>query len=245
MFRTVYYTVESGGNGRPIRVALISDLHRSVYGDNQCDLMDAIAREHPAALLMCGDIFHCTPTEGSRDFLRAAAAAYPCYYVTGNHENANKNREELLQFVRNLGITILQGDCAVFEANSRRLNLCGIDDPRRFSRDMMREQLERASQSAPEGNYTILLAHRPEYIEDYLAYGFDLVLAGHAHGGQWRIPGIMDGFFASGQGFFPRYTGGRYDFGRQTMILGRGLTEFTHFVPRILNPPELVMIDLV
>lgn len=244
MFRTVHYTVESGGDGRTIRAALMSDLHRSVYGDNQRALMEAIAQEKPDVLLMCGDIFHCTPTEGSRVFLRAAAA-YPCYYVMGNHENASKNREELLQFVRSLGITVLQGDCAVFEARGRRLNLCGIDDPRMSGPDMMREQLETAAKSAPDGNYTILLAHRPEYVEDYLAYGFDLVLAGHAHGGQWRIPGILDGFFASGQGFFPKYTGGRYDFGHQTMILGRGLTEFTHFVPRIFNPPELVMVDLV
>ena len=251
-FKIRHYTVacnagacNAGGEGTPLRFAMVSDLHRAQYGEGQCDLMNAIAQEQPAAILMCGDIFHYKPTEGSRAFLRAAAARYPCYYVTGNHETRSRKADELKAFIRSLGIHVMEGNCEVFESVGRRVNLCGIEEPYVIGREAMRRQLADASEASRNGNFTILLAHRPELIGEYLPYDFDLILAGHAHGGQWRIPGILDGFFASGQGFFPKYTGGRYDFGDKTMILGRGLTQYTHFVPRIFNPPELVILDLV
>ena len=251
-FKIRHYTVacnagacNAGGEGTPLRFAMVSDLHRAQYGEGQCDLMNAIAQEQPAAILMCGDIFHYKPTEGSRAFLRAAAARYPCYYVTGNHETRSRKADELKAFIRSLGIHVMEGNCEVFESGGRRVNLCGIEEPYVIGREAMRRQLADASEASRNGNFTILLAHRPELIGEYLPYDFDLILAGHAHGGQWRIPGILDGFFASGQGFFPKYIGGRYDFGDKTMILGRGLTQYTHFVPRIFNPPELVILDLV
>ena len=94
------------------------------------------------------------------------------------------------------------------------------------------------------GAYTILLAHRPEYYETYCNYSFDLVLCGHAHGGQWRIPYLINGLYAPNQGIFPKYAGGRYDGDKTTMIVSRGLDIETTWVPRIFNRPELVIIDL-
>ena len=73
---------------------------------------------------------------------------------------------------------------------------------------------------------------------------FDLVLCGHAHGGQWRIPGLLNGLYAPHQGVFPDYAGGRYDSEDMTMIVSRGLSRETTMVPRIFNRPELVVIDL-
>ena len=91
--------------------------------------------------------------------------------------------------------------------------------------------------------YRILLAHRPEAIDEYRQMDFDLILSGHAHGGQWRIPGWINGVYAPGQGFFPRYAGGVYPLDDLVMIVSRGLSNNT-WVPRIFNPPELVMIEL-
>ena len=95
------------------------------------------------------------------------------------------------------------------------------------------------------GKFSVLLAHRPERIEDYLQYPFDLIVSGHAHGGQWRIPGILNGLLAPNQGFFPPYAGGQYDFADTTLIVSRGLARESTRIPRIFNRPELVVIDLV
>lgn len=90
----------------------------------------------------------------------------------------------------------------------------------------------------------MLLSHRPELFETYQKYGFDLVLSGHAHGGQWRIPGVLNGLFAPDQGLFPEYAGGRYDYAEGTMIVSRGLARESTPVPRIFNRPEVVIVDI-
>ena len=82
-------------------------------------------------------------------------------------------------------------------------------------------------------------------IDMYLQYEFDLILSGHAHGGQWRIPRILNGFLAPNQGFFPKYAGGKYDFNHTTFIVSRGLAKESTRIPRIFNPPELVIVDIL
>ena len=94
--------------------------------------------------------------------------------------------------------------------------------------------------------FSILLTHRPERVEDYTGRGFDLVLAGHAHGGQWRLPGLINGLIAPNQGLFPRYAGGRYALdGDTTMIVSRGLARESTRIPRLFNRPELVVVDIL
>ena len=79
----------------------------------------------------------------------------------------------------------------------------------------------------------------------YAAAGFDLVVSGHAHGGQVRIPGLINGLCAPNQGWFPDYAGGEYCAGETTMIVSRGLsTQAQMHVPRLFNRPELVIITL-
>ncbi len=92
--------------------------------------------------------------------------------------------------------------------------------------------------------YTVLLSHRPEFFELYTEYNFDLVLSGHAHGGQWRIPYILNGLYAPNQGVFPKYAGGEYTENNTTMIVSRGLARESTLLPRFYNRPELVIIDL-
>ena len=92
-------------------------------------------------------------------------------------------------------------------------------------------------------SYSILVTHRPERVESYAASGFDLIVAGHAHGGQARLPGLINGVYAPNQGLFPNYAGGMYVLTAQTsMVVSRGLCR--NVIPRIFNPPELVIIDI-
>ncbi|MCI6317034.1 MAG: hypothetical protein MR877_07735 [Spirochaetia bacterium] len=81
---------------------------------------------------------------------------------------------------------------------------------------------------------------------DYLSYDYDLILAGHAHGGQWKLPFAKNGLYAPMQGLFPKYSGGLYDFKKQgsVLIVSRGLSHQIPNIPRFFNPPELVVIEI-
>ena len=106
-------------------------------------------------------------------------------------------------------------------------------------------QLDAALAQAEEGTFTLLMAHRPELIDKYAAAGFDLVVSGHAHGGQVRIPGLVNGLCAPNQGWFPKYAGGEYHLRSTTMIVSRGLsTQKQWYVPRVFNRPELLIVTV-
>ncbi len=130
--------------------------------------------------------------------------------------------------------------------------LAGIGDPgtpcaaRVAKEERLRleaETVEKALDAVPSRRerYSILLSHRPEHIRRYAARQFDLVLTGHAHGGQFRLPLLLpNGLFAPEQGYFPRYTSGRYVLGDATEIVSRGLGPSV--IPtRLFNRPCLVV----
>ncbi len=127
--------------------------------------------------------------------------------------------------------------------------MSGINDPdkERFTGKIgdFYSELDKIQRKKDDNLFRVLLTHRPSYIESYLKYGFDLVLCGHAHGGQWRIPFILNGVFAPDEGWLPKYAGGKYDFPNGQMIVSRGLARESTRVPRIFNRPELVIVDVV
>lgn len=250
--KTVFYMIESEKIKHPVRIALITDLHSDKYGKNQSTLIKAVEKQNPDIVLLGGDIFDDNGTYDNAEItIRQLAEQYPCYYVTGNHEYWSRDSANILNIVKSCGVTVLSGTCDTIEIYGQKLNICGVDDPdvtEYLEEGMpMDKQLERVEQAALEAgseNYTILLSHRPELFETYQKYDFDLVLCGHAHGGQWRIPGLLNGLYAPNQGVFPKYAGGRYDYETGTMIVSRGLARESTPVPRIFNRPELVVVDI-
>jgi len=254
--KTEYYTVESDKLSAPVRIALLTDLHSCKYGKNQKNLIETVQEQNPDIVLLGGDIFD---DKGSYDnaelTVKQLAEQYPCYYVTGNHEYWGYDSATILDIVKNCGVTILAGECETITLNGQMINICGVNDPDAevylAEGEPVELQLERADEAAKEAEmavgeeiFTVLLSHRPELYEIYQNYGFDLVLSGHAHGGQWRIPGVLNGLYAPHQGLFPEYAGGRYDYAGGTMIVSRGLARESTPVPRIFNRPELVIVDI-
>lgn len=228
---------------------MITDLHSCWYGKEQKTLISAVNEQNPDVVLLGGDIFDDNENYANAEkVLRQLVERYPCYYVTGNHEYWSKDIDNILKIVEDCGVKILSGDCDKMEINGQHINICGVDDPHvvDYTDDgiPIEEQLDELNQSVDTEYYTILLSHRPELAETYQKYDFDLVLSGHAHGGQWRIPGILNGLYAPGQGLFPKYAGGRYDFENTTMIVSRGLARESTPLPRIFNRPELVIVDI-
>ena len=121
------------------------------------------------------------------------------------------------------------------------IRLAGIEDPLFYPDETVEEKI---SPIMHGDTYTILLSHRPELTKEYTALAFDAVVCGHAHGGQWRLPGLINGVYAPHQGIFPKFAGGLYDLGTTTLIVSRGLARETTLVPRIFNRPELVIMEI-
>lgn len=241
--KTVRYEMENSRIEQPLTVGLVADLHSCNYGEKQRTITQAIQTSNPDVLLLAGDIIDDDlPEVKAEEFLEWAGKNYDTYYVTGNHEYWTHEIDRLKSMVRNYNIKVLEGDSIPLQIHGNEIDICGIDDP--YCKNWS-EQLQRASEHRRKGVFSILLTHRPERIEEYLPYRYDLILAGHAHGGQWRIPFLLNGLLAPNQGLFPKYAGGRYDFDYGSMIVSRGLArESTRIVPRIFNRPEYVVIQI-
>lgn len=240
------YTVGSEKVKKTVRIALLTDLHSCFYGEGQRELLDMVEAQHPDVVLLGGDIVDdVLPEDNAWLTVRRLAARYPTYYVTGNHEYRSGRVETIRREMAESGVIVLAGECRSVLLQGQRVELCGVDDPK-CGGSMWSDQLSAAAKAADPDCFAVLLSHRPERVEDYLAYDFDLVLSGHAHGGQWRLPGLVNGLLAPDQGFFPAYAGGLYRLDENTdLVVSRGLARESTRVPRIFNPPELVIIDVM
>ena len=241
------YAVDAQEIVSPVRIALITDLHSCRYGKNQEKLIAALEKEAPDIVLLGGDIFDDDAADTNAEaFIAGIAGDYPLYYVSGNHEHwaGEAAFAVKMDILERYGVKRLSGSGERLEIRGEEIFICGADDPEAKGEDAFYAQLDMVRASVPEGVYSVLLSHRPEYFEAYCGPGFDLVLCGHAHGGQWRLPGIINGLYAPNQGLFPEYAGGKYDAGETAMIVSRGLARESTRIPRIFNRPEIVMVEL-
>ena len=237
------YTLHSERLSGMVRIALITDLHSCRYGPQQETLCRVLREQAPDLVLLGGDLFDDElPPQPALDLLQAAVA-YPCYYVTGNHEFWTGRVPEIKAYLTGLGVTVLDGSCTPVQVRGQTVNVCGVDDPA-CGETAFCHQLEAVQTGRVPEAYTLLLSHRPERTGQYLTGSFDLILAGHTHGGQWRIPGLINGFLAPNQGLFPAHAGGLYSLGNTTLLISRGLARESTAIPRIWNRPELVVVDL-
>jgi len=230
-----------------IKIVLISDLHSTIHGKDQCILINKVKDINPDLIVLSGDIIDdVAPMIGTQLFLAGISGIAPIFYVTGNHEYMSRNIRKIREELASFGVIILSDAYTTIEMNNTEIVIAGIEDPykKKFEtpRYNQNESMERAFRELDEIKlYKILIAHRPEKIEIYKKYSFDLILSGHAHGGQVIIPHVLNGLYAPNQGFFPKYAGGIYTHGNVTHIISRGLS-ITPLLPRIFNPPELVVI---
>lgn len=231
------------------RLVQVSDLHNASFGEGNAELLERVEQAQPDCIALTGDLVDSrhTDVDAALSFASEAAKIAPTYYVTGNHEARLEEWEQLLTGLEEAGVTILQNESILLEREGQSIAFSGVEDPS-FHDDPLLHDTEGIwernleSLSPEEGRYTILLSHRPEYFAFYEKLGFDLVLAGHAHGGQFRLPGI-GGLWAPGQGLFPEYDAGLYQQGGTAMAVSRGLGN-SLFPFRVNNQPEIVSITL-
>lgn len=227
------------------KIAQVSDLHNAEMGEDNADLLGALSKAEPDIIVVTGDLVDSRKTDFgvSLRFMQRAVQIAPCYYVTGNHEaRLAKGFPAFEQDLIAAGVSVLRNETVVIERGDRHLTLIGLDDPNYMRGDeavALSAQLQTLT-SQTDG-FTVLLAHRPEFLETYVAHGVDLVFSGHAHGGQFRF--FNQGIYAPGQGLFPAYTAGVFTRGNTSMVVSRGIGN-SAFPFRLNNPPELVLVEL-
>lgn len=230
--------------------ALVSDLH----GNDPTRIIEKLKSIEPDYILAPGDIFEPLDSvendkknEAGFELLQACVAIAPTFFSPGNHElgglrswslkwkfGTSKEKEyspENQRKISESGVVFLDDSFTVVDG----IAFGGLASA------LIRE--DKAPDLASLDGFwgidvpKVLLCHHPEYYRPYLkGKGVDLIVAGHAHGGQWRIFGR--GIFAPGQGLFPKYTSGVHD---NTLVISRGLKR-SGKIPRIFNPPEIVKI---
>lgn len=247
---TTYYKITSERlpvSFEGFKIAHISDLHNAEYGQNHSQLVDLLKKESPNTIVITGDLvdsYH-TDINSAIRFIKQAVDIAPCYYVTGNHEARlgdayNALEDQLIS----AGVIVLRNEVITLSHGDGSIQLIGLDDPN-FSNGISSQVNLLDTQLQNMGlndTFKLLLSHRPEAFNAYVANDIDLVLSGHAHGGQFRIP-FIGGIVAPNQGFFPKYDAGEYHEGNTKMIVSRGIGNSIISV-RINNRPELVIIQL-
>jgi len=251
--RTYEVTSYKMAEGSSVRIVLLSDLHSTLFGSDQQPLISRIVSQNPDIILLAGDIMvDAIPNEPTRLFLEGIQDIAPIFYVTGNHEYWGTNSDNIhiiRSIIQSYNIKFLSNEFEQVYIDGNNLIIAGLEDTDKINAvsdynhiESMQELFE--SLSDFDDYFKILLTHRPDNIELYTQHPFDMVTAGHTHGGQVRIPFILNGLVAPGQGWFPRFAGGVYTFNEFTLIVSRGLATQHPRIPRIFNPPEVVVIVL-
>ena len=222
----------------------LSDLHNKSFGTDNKKLLEKIASANPDLVLITGDIIDSSRdgSEQALNLIRGLKEKTPVYFVSGNHEKWSGSYPVLKAKLRLAGAVILENEVILLEnQEGRKIFLVGVDDPDFSNLEKWQENLNTLS-AKTENYFTVLLSHRPERFEDYVAGAFNLVLAGHAHGGQWRLP-LIGGLVAPNQGLLPKYDAGLYQKVTSAMLVSRGLGN--SLMPlRLFNLPEIISIKI-
>lgn len=259
-FRVTKYRICSqklNGIKREKKIIFLSDLHNRMYGEENERLLESIRNQHPDLILIGGDML--VRKDGNSydktvHFLAKLPGICPVYCANGNHEQKLKelpdkyeqSYEEYKKALTASGIHMLENASETVKLEEVPVKLSGLEIPlgayARFGKKelSLKEITDRIGEHGDD--YQILFAHHPRYIQEYLEYGADLILSGHYHGGVMQLPGI-GGVISPDFTLFPKYSGGIYREGTQTVVVSRGLG--THSVPvRLWNWPELIVLEL-
>lgn len=244
------YTLTSSRIEKGFRAAIVADLHDRPY-DRILSLLGEIK---PDMILIPGDLSEALHRHAPEDvkqglsFLRATAKIAPTFYSLGNHEIGARHKELLRhgcvrqteerlhpywrEVIRSSGAVLLDEDFVTW----RGITIGGLGSG--LLREGRVPDLAWLDSFTAQKGYKILLCHHPEYYAKYLRpLDIDLVVSGHAHGGQWRIFGR--GVYAPDQHLFPKYTSGVHE---HRLVISRGVANTAAPIPRFFNPCEVVVV---
>ena len=248
--KKTFYSLSSEKITKKIRIALVSDLHAGAFSK----VVEKLREIAPDYILLAGDILEAL--DGSCDeknkravgVFKECAKIAPTFYTTGNHEDGGTHSQsrkwkkisgrERVYTAENKRIILSAGVNFLMDSHLVKDGIAFGGLASGLILDGGRPDLDFLGDFAKLKCPKILICHHPEYYERYIkTTDIDLIVSGHAHGGQWRIFGR--GVYAPGQGLFPKYTSGVHD-GR--FVISKGLKK--GIIPRFFNPREIVVIDI-
>lgn len=231
------YTIQSSKVSKDRCFVILSDIHDDIKGKRFDALLQQIDTIAPDFIIMPGDIFN---ERGKQEetiaFIKQLQASYPCIYSCGNHEKRRWDFVDLMQQLLELGIYVVDLTTInkVLDDDFVFLGISGSKHNRQQESIWFDER----------DGYRILLSHFPNDIALYNKLDCDLVVSGHAHGGQWRIPYLKQPIYSPGEGLLPKYAQGIHELHKKHLIVSRGLVRHYHGIPRFFNNPEILVVHI-
>lgn len=229
--------IESEDIHRPVKICVLSDLHCRPFGKKQSRIQKIVERENPDLIIIPGDLFDKGRNYEVSFELIEALKGRTVFFTSGNHDNYIPEIEQFRERMRNMGVHVLENAGERFNEDIVIAGLCDSGRTPVLS-------AEEVNELVPYGSYRILISHRPNHIDLYSEIDYPLIICGHVHGGQWRIPVIKKGIIGPQQGLFPRYSDGIHDLNGNQMYISRGLASADGRIPRLYNNPEAGFIIL-
>lgn len=229
------------------KILQLSDFHC----DTTAGLSEAVRNEQPDIICMTGDMTHDTGSyEPLINLMKQINDVAPIYLVSGNHDVWRNDYSQLVAECRKNGAVVLQNELQTIKRGSGTIAVAGIEDPSSVHHSTICDKISSAlSEIQPIDGFNILLFHRANLLDIFADTAFDLILSGHMHGGQFRIPfvgGVVSpktNMYGNGRIFFPKYFGGEYALNNIKMIVSRGIGN-PSILPRFYNRPEICTVTL-
>ena len=255
-------TAKSGTGRGFFRLVFLTDLHDASFGEHNSRLLDKIDELAPDAVIIGGDMLNCSKkgedapdTEVPLELIRALAAKYRLFIGEGNHETRmeyrfpaeykdyRKSLEEAgAVYLKNASACLKEGICVSavsLDAEYIKHLKPGIDRRIPMPPEYLKNKL-----ACPDADaFSILMLHSPLYLKNAEAWGADLVLSGHFHGGTIRLP-IIGGLMTPQYQFFVKECAGFFTYGKCSMAVSRGLGTHTINI-RFNNRPEITVADIM
>ncbi len=236
-----HITLETEKIEEQIKIVHLSDLHNDTFGKDNQRLIEKVKDQNPDIIVFTGDLVTRSDTKYDTmvETLSGLGQIKPVYYVAGNHEHDFIYESALYAELKRQGIKVLNNETDRITVKNTTLSIQGLD-----LFEMEQGKAEKILTSfEKEPYYKLVLSHYPENFDDlYSNYTVDLVMSGHAHGGQIILP-FFGGVYSPGQGLHPKYYGGLYKKNSVNMVVSRGLGN-SLIIPRVFNPPDIVVISL-
>lgn len=239
-------------------VVVLSDLHNKSYGKNNEKLIKEIKNQSPVLIVVAGDMLVGKKEISYRvaeDLMHQLIKICPIFYVNGNHEQRMKEQPELYKHaydefkksITSKGVVMLENNSCFRDWDDNLAVIAGLEIPIHYYKKNCRKkisvkEIEQCIGKADTGCYQVLITHNPAHMKAYKAWGADLVVAGHFHGGIIRIP-FIGGIITPQAQLFPKYSGGIYKDGNTTYVVSKGLGDHTVRI-RLMNRAEIVVLHI-